>query len=775
VLLGEAGIGKTRLVEELAVRAARRGGRVAVGRCYETEQILPFAPWVAAFRSAGMLADAALVEALPLPVRQTLARLFPAVIPPGIPAAQEPENALRLFEALSHVAALLAARAPLLVVLEDLHWADDMTLRFLAFFGRRLPPDVPLLVVGTAREEDIVQAPALRRTLDELASHEAFASLAVGALTSAQTASLVRALTRVGAAEPAVADIAAKVWRSSEGNPFVAVETTRAIEEGLPAAAGEGVAVPGSVRDLIVRRLEHLTPRARQVAAVAAVASGPLDFTLIQRASGLSRAEAAEGLEELVRQRVFHGVGPGFDFTHDRVRHVAHAGLLAPRRDVLHAAIAEALESLHEGAAAPSYDRLAYHYARTDRSEKAVEYLARFAGQAARAFAHADAAAALEQALVHGERLPAAARDVRLVELSLRLAFSLSLLGRFRDILTILGGYRARVDRLERPDLAGPYHFRLGLTHAYLNEQARAAESGRAALEHARRAGDATTMGRAHYLLALTSYWTGAPGDGVAHAREAVRLMEGSDDRHYHGLSYWILGLNHLLLGEFEASLAAARELWRIGRALNDPRLQTFAAGSIGWTHATRGDADAGVAASAEALELARDPVSHAIALGQLGYAYAARGDAAAIEMFERSITELRRLDLRHLVSRTMVWVAEAHLDHDDPKAARRVAEEALAQGADYWFAAASAARALARVAFGEGDVVTGERHLAASLETFGRAGAAFEVGRTHLLVAETLEKRGERARAQRHLAEAATWLTAVDAPVYHARLRAAR
>lgn len=358
IVLGETGVGKTRLVEELCATAARRSGRAVVGRCYETEQILPFAPWVEALRAAGVAADAAAVADLPRGVRATLARLFPE-LSADVDAGADAGNPLRLFEALVQLAGALASRAPLLIALEDLHWADDMTLRFLAFLGRRLPR-ARLLVVGTAREEEVAQAPSLRRTLEELEAQPVLASLQLGALSSEDTAQLVRALTKAGTDEAKVAGLADRVWRSSAGNPFVAVETTRAIEDGVEAAAPGGIAVAGSVRDLIVRRLDRLSASARHVAAVAAVAGGPLDVPLLERASGLSLTETAEALEELVRQRVFHGVGEGFDFTHDRVRQVADAGLLAPRRESLHAAIAAALEALNDDALAPMYDRLAY-------------------------------------------------------------------------------------------------------------------------------------------------------------------------------------------------------------------------------------------------------------------------------------------------------------------------------------------------------------------------------------------------------------------------------
>ena len=280
-------------------------------------------------------------------------------------------------------------------------------------------------------------------------------------------------------------------------------------------------------------------------------------------------------------------------------------------------------------------------------------------------------------------------------------------------------------------------------------------------------------MGRAHYLLALKDYWTGDPRDGVAHAHEAVRLLEGSEDRHFFGLAYWILGLNHLVVGEFEPALTAARALQGIGQAMTDPRLLSFAAASIGWAQAMRGDVDAGVVACMEAVDLARDPVSHALAHGYLGYAYVAQGNPAAIATLERATEALGRLKLPHLVSRARTWLAEAYLAKDDVKTARQLAETAFAEAGDYWFSVAWGARVLARIAYAEGDVAIAEARLATSLAIFTRVGAAFEVGRTHLLVAELARRRDDRSAMQRHLAEATRWLAPLDVPRYHERLRA--
>src|SRR5262249_11555466 len=146
--------------------AERTGGRIVTGRCHESERVLSFGPWIAAFRGSGLADEPQLLRALrPLP-RAELARLPPqgADAPPG----PSPPPPLQLFAALAQVLERLALDRPLLLILEDLQWADEMTLRLLAFVGRRLPRS-RILGLVTARAEDLPDAGLLRRTLDELA------------------------------------------------------------------------------------------------------------------------------------------------------------------------------------------------------------------------------------------------------------------------------------------------------------------------------------------------------------------------------------------------------------------------------------------------------------------------------------------------------------------------------------------------------------------------------------------------------------------------------
>ena len=403
VIVGEAGVGKTRLIAELVAEALPRGARLLLGRCYESDQILPFGPWVDAFRTAGVSSDRRLLAELAPPWRAELARLLPEVDVPGLP---EPgDNQLRLFESVGHLLERLTARQPTVVVLEDLHWADEMTLRLLAYVTRRIAP-WPLLLMVTAREEDLAEASAAHSALRELGGQLHAGRLTLFPLSRADTRRLTQALARAGTDARAVKRLVQQVWAASEGNPFVAVETTRALQEGSIGGDARTLALPQRVRELIAGQLERLSERAHEIVSVAAVIGREFEFALLERAGGLDEAGAARAVEELVRRRALHGVGERFGFTHERVRAVVYDRLLPPRRKLLHRQVGEAIETVHAEDLEPHYAALGAHYREGEVWDRAASYLGKAGKTALTRFGFREAAAYFEQALAALTHLP---------------------------------------------------------------------------------------------------------------------------------------------------------------------------------------------------------------------------------------------------------------------------------------------------------------------------------------------------------------------------------
>jgi predicted ATPase len=350
LLAGEAGIGKTALAAELARQAAGAGARVLWGQCWQGEAVPAYWPWVQVLRAAA--------EGSPADALGDAARLLPGAAEAEAPAGRggEPEAArFRLFDAVVRALSGLAAREPLLVVVDDLHWADEASLRLLAFAARHLAPS-PVLLLGTYRD---LEAPA---GLHELAGAGQVVPLA--GLAPAEVAALMEAVT--GRRPPDA--LAAEVWRRTGGNPFFVRELAR-LQTAQPARGGGGSApaptMLDSVRDTLERRLARLSQPCAELLAVAAVAGPEVGVEVLARVLPDRRADLADQLDEAVRARVLIApaapLGP-YRFAHDLFRETLYEGLPAAQRAGLHLAVGCALEELRAEGASLHAAELAAHY-----------------------------------------------------------------------------------------------------------------------------------------------------------------------------------------------------------------------------------------------------------------------------------------------------------------------------------------------------------------------------------------------------------------------------
>jgi tetratricopeptide (TPR) repeat protein len=296
-----------------------------------------------------------------------------------------------------------------------------------------------------------------------------------------------------------------------------------------------------------------------------------------------------------------------------------YESLPVAQRHALHAATAHALERLYAGRLEDTDDRLAYHYARTAQSDRAVECLSRLAQKAARGHAHTEALGALEEALAHVERLPAEARDQRRLRLVLRKASSLIQLGRFREVLSVLLHWKASVDRLDDVALSAYYHFPLARTHLFVGDQVRAIHSAERAIADAARCEDTVTLGKAHYVLAQEAPLSGRSADGIKHALEALACLEQAGRPWWVGQAHWVVGLNHAMLGELDAALEAETRARLIGETVGNRQLQASALCATGIVRAGLGDTEAGSEACEASVSVAPDPLTSAVTLGWLG------------------------------------------------------------------------------------------------------------------------------------------------------------
>jgi hypothetical protein len=420
VLTGEPGIGKTALARAFVERAAGRGASWAWGTCWDGGGAPAYWPWVQVVRSLARSEDVATLRALLGPGAPWLAGLLPelsdTLAPPAQRSAMDSDQArFRLFDALASLLAGVAERRPLVVVLDDLHWADTSSLYALEFVARMLP-DIPLLAIAAYRHVEAHARDELAGALGGLARMATRLPLegldrdAVGRLAAARARGLAS-----GEPPGIPPRLVAAVHEASAGNPFYVDELVQLLaRQGRlhdTRAPGRPLPLPDGVRDAIRRRLASLDPASTEALTAAAVVGAEFRVATLAGVLAVAPSTILERLEAPYRAGIVVAVDPGrFTFQHALVRDTLLEGLGATRRAHLHRVTAEALEELYRDDPEPRLAEIAHHFlhaATEGGAERAVQYAARAAQRAIGQFAYEEAAHLYERASDVAASLPA--------------------------------------------------------------------------------------------------------------------------------------------------------------------------------------------------------------------------------------------------------------------------------------------------------------------------------------------------------------------------------
>ena len=389
ILVGEPGIGKTRTAQELATYASLRGAQVLWGRCYEEQGVPSYWPWVQAIRSyvrerepeqlrSEMGSGAADIAEIVSDVREKL---------PGLPSplrSDDPESArFRLFDSVSVFLRTASQSMPLVVVLDDLHWADKPSLLLLEFVARELA-GARLLLIGTYRDMELSRQHPLAETLGELTRERLFQRILLRGLTQEDVSRFIEDTS--GIAPPQA--LVESVYQQTEGNPLFVTEVVRLlVQEGEftseRAASRESwsVRIPEGVKEVIGRRLNRLSQRCNETLTIASVLGREFaSRQLVRLVEDMSEDRLLEVLEEALSARVIEelprAVGR-YQFTHALIQETLAAELSITRKVRLHAQIAHTLEELYGEEAETHAAELAHHFAQAETllgSEKLVRY-----------------------------------------------------------------------------------------------------------------------------------------------------------------------------------------------------------------------------------------------------------------------------------------------------------------------------------------------------------------------------------------------------------------
>lgn len=619
LLAGDAGAGKTRLAEEIGVEAGGRGARLLVGRCYEASQTLPFAPFVDILESVERSVSHETFRVMLGEAAGEIARLIPHIRRrySDVPAPTElpdPDQARRyLFSSIRDVLAGMARSRPLVVLLDDVHWADEQSLLLLEQLADDLPT-LPIFVIGTYIEAELAASRPFQGTLEKLHRRRLVERFHIGPLSVEDLRALVGSLVR---REPP-APLVELLYRETEGNVFFAEEVVRHLleQERILDDAGAwrtdvetlDLDVPETIRLTVGRRLDGLADDTRRILTTAALVGRAFGFDLMEPLSELGEDDLIDALDDAERAGVITSTSEGgavqFRFSHELIRQTLVGEVSLTRRQLLHQRIAQALQEVHAASLREHAAAIAYHLnqagRRTDPAQ-AVRFLVMAGERALEAAAYADAARYLDRslALLPDEELATRAAILE------KLGTAERSLGQLDDALST---WREALDAYEAT--AQPYEVaRLcldaGIQVAFWlrgRDVLHLVERGLRAL------GERRTAVRGG-LLALSGAVASQGGDyrrGVELLDDALQIARAHEDERVLGLTLYSYAALHFAYSQFPEAVAYAREsvdhlrqtsdLWNLANAL------AYVANSLNWM----GRFDEAQPEAREAEELAR-------------------------------------------------------------------------------------------------------------------------------------------------------------------------
>jgi predicted ATPase/DNA-binding CsgD family transcriptional regulator len=575
LLSGEAGIGKTCLMAEIKVYAAAQNFLLFQGNCFPTDLSCPYAPLLDLLRSVIVTSSTAKISADMGPYARELAPLLPELtaLPldlAPLPPLEPEQEKRRLFAALTQLFINQAAKQPVLLIVEDLHWSDDTSLEFLHYLARRCVTQ-PLLLLLTYRSDEVRSS--LRHWLAQLDREHLSQEVVLTRLTRSDTGAMLRAIFDLQ--RPVQAAFLDAIYTLTEGNPFFIEEILKSLIAAGKISYAHGawdrkplgeLHIPRSIQDAVQLRSDQLSESAKQVLILAAVAGHRFDFAVLQQVTQHDEQQLLTLMKELMAaQLVVEESAEQFAFRHALTRQAIYAQLLARERKRLHRTIAETMEHLYAGALEAHLADLASHFSEAGLWEKALSYAQQAGERAQRLYAPRAAIEQLTWALSAANHLttPPPAKLYR------ARGQAYETLGEFEQ---------ARRDYEQALEVAHSAHDGVAEWQSVIDLGFLWAERDyrqtevylRQALERARALADPRLL--AHSLNRLGNWYVNVeqPLEALHYHQEALTIFQEVHDQHGVAETLDLLGMTSYIRGDLVQSAAYYRHVVELFREMDN-------------------------------------------------------------------------------------------------------------------------------------------------------------------------------------------------------------
>ncbi len=734
LISGEAGIGKTRLVADLARRAERRGARYLQGRCLFREGALPYHPFFEAaerlIASLGLADAGAFEEHIRERMSSLIGRL--PVLKSFLHVSSQETSALivdkeHLLEGISAMFLAFARERPMVLHIDDLHWADEASLDLLLYLARNCPRSQGL-IVGTFRPEELTgkggPAHPLAGILGRMSAGDLYEEIKVGRLRREETAALVSSALQGARVEP---EFLKKLHDETAGNPFYVLETLKLLTEDgtlrkerdtwVLAQSIERVRIPGRVHDVVTRRLANLPSADREILEIAATEGMVFHSDTIASCLELRKIQVLSALQRAEKEhRLIHAEEDRYTFDHPLVREVLCEAVIPELRREYHRLIGRFLSENRKGKPGEEAT-IAYQYFEAGQEDSALPFILDAGKQARHLYANAEA---------------------------------LKWLDRAETILTRLGD-EARAKGVPAENVtAGSLRLykERGRVHQRLGDHERAMSDFMAMQRIAASAGLLDRQAHALSLMADLCYAMGDYDRAFGKARESQALALQIDDKHSLANSHRVMGVIHYFRGEFEEALDAHNRSIDLQREVNDLAGYAESLKWVGNVHLSRGDRAKAESVYSTALDLARESgnrLAEAESLNNLGLVHYYGGEAEpALEYFEQCLSLKRGIGDKRSLARSLNNLALVYEMRGDLEAAIDTHRESLA---------------IQREIGDQGSLLGALNNLANVYEKMGRYGEALEACEESLRISETIGDHSLTPSVLNSLGQIRLWL----------------
>jgi len=682
-VVGEPGIGKSRLLAEFRRQLGARRVTWVEGRCLSYGTQIPYLLALDLLRSNWGIGETDTPDAITDKVRlglqavgmdpdqdgPVLLHLLEIKDVEGSPALSNPETVkAKAFEILRQLSIKVSLGRPLVLVLEDLHWVDKISEEFLGVLAENVR-DARILLLATYR-------PGYRPPwIDKSYAGQT----PLQPLSRDDSIHMVRSMVRV---ERLVELVTEEIVAKADGNPFFLEQL--ALHAGEARDLRSGLMVPNTIHDVVMARINRLPEETKRLLQTASVIGREFSLRLL-RAVWKGAGSLESQLRELSRlEFVYERVeteGSIYVFRHALTQETAYGSLLERQRRAYHGAVGQALEELYRGRTDEVAELLAFHFRRSDEAEKSVDYSILAAEKSQRRWANNEALTYFNDALHRLDSLPdSEANRLRRIDAVLKQAEVKFALGQHAEHIQALEQIHDLVEQTGDPRRRATWHYWIGFLHSLTGGRPDTAIDD--CNEAARLAADAgldEIKAFAESCLAQVYLFTGRLREAIETGERALASFEALGNLWWACRTIWHLNPAAMALGEWDASFSYCRRALEYGAALDDLRIKVVGLWRMGATYVYQGDSKQAVQYCNEALALGALPFDAAMAKSVRGYAKVKLGQVdAGIADLNEAVTWFENSHLSYTHARYALLLADGHLRRGDRAAARSLIQGVL-------------------------------------------------------------------------------------------------